>query len=151
MYLIKDEKLKKSLSERAKDENKTVAKSSLFELKLEKKKNIYDELEIVENVDLKNIINYDSCIFMFTRRDGINDLNNIFEEFIKMYKVVPSNIKATNHKISKFEFTVNNKVYYIVIDSNTNGNQVNYKVVRKLCKKNIIEFKINHLYHLLTN
>ena len=35
---------------------------------------------------------------MFTRSDGINDLNNIFEEFIKIYKVVPSNIKATNHK-----------------------------------------------------
>ena len=32
-------------------------------------------------------------------------------------------------------------MYYFVIDSNTNGNQVNYKVVRKLCKKNNIEFK----------
>ena len=31
---------------------------------------------------------------MFTRQDGINDLNNIFEDFIKIYKVVPS----TNHK-----------------------------------------------------
>ena len=30
---------------------------------------------------------------------------------------------------------------FFVIDSNTNGNQVNYKVVRKLCKKNSIEFK----------
>ena len=47
---------------------------------------IYDEIEIVENVDLNNIKNYESCIFMFTRSDGINDLNNIFEEFIKIYK-----------------------------------------------------------------
>ena len=106
MYLIKDEKLKKSLIEKAKDKNETVVKSSLFELKLEEKKNIYDEFEIVENVDLNNIKNYDSCIFMFTRSDGINDLNNIFEEFIKIYKVVPSNIKATNHKVSKFEFHI---------------------------------------------
>ena len=51
---------------------------------MEEKKNIYDELEIVENVNLKNITNYDSCIFMFTRHNGINDLNNIFEDFIKM-------------------------------------------------------------------
>ena len=141
MYLIKDEKLKKSLSEKAKDKNETVVKSSLFELKLEEKKNIYDEFEIVENVDLNNITNYDSCIFMFTRHNGINDLNNIFEEFIKIYKVVPSNIKATNHKISKFECTVNGNLYYFVIDSNTNGNKVNYKVVKKLCKNNSIEFK----------
>ena len=41
MYLIKDEKLKKSLSEKAKDKNETVVKSSVFELKLEEKKNIY--------------------------------------------------------------------------------------------------------------
>ena len=141
MYLIKDEKLKKSLSEKAKDKNETVVKSSLFELKMEEKKNIYDEFEIVENVNLNNITNYDSCIFMFTRHNGINDLNNIFEDFIKIYKVVPSNIKATNHKISKFECTINENLYYFVIDSNTNGNQVNYKVVRKLCKKNNIEFK----------
>ena len=40
---------------------------------MEEKKNIYDEFEIVENVDLNNIKNYDSCIFMFTRSDGIND------------------------------------------------------------------------------
>ena len=78
---------------------------------------------------------------MFNRLNGINDLNNIFEEFIKIYKVVPSNIKATNHKISKFECTINDNLYYFVIDSNTNGNQVNYKVVKKLCKKNSIEFK----------
>ena len=129
------------MSEKAKDKNETVVKSSLFELKLEEKKNIYDEFEIVENVDLNNITNYDSCIFMLTRQNGINDLNNIFEDFIKIYKVVPSNIKATNHKISKFECTINENLYYFVIDSNTNGNHVNYKVVRKLCKKNNIEFK----------
>jgi hypothetical protein len=78
---------------------------------------------------------------MFTRHNGINDLNNIFEDFIKIYKVVPSNIKATNHKISRFECTINENLYYFVIDSNTNGNHVNYKVVKKLCKKNSIEFK----------
>ena len=81
MYLIKDEKLKKSLSEKERDKNETVVKLSLFELKMEEKKNIYDELEIVENVDLKSITNYDSCIFMFTRHNGINDLNSIFEDF----------------------------------------------------------------------
>ena len=42
MYLIKDEKLKKSLSEKAKDKNETVVKSSLFEMNLKTKTNIYD-------------------------------------------------------------------------------------------------------------
>ena len=78
---------------------------------------------------------------MFTRDNGINDLNNIFEDFIRIYKTVPSEIKATNHKIVKFQCSINNNKYYFVIDSNTNGNHVNYKVVRKLCKKNSIEFK----------
>ncbi len=31
--------------------------------------------------------------------------------------------------------------YYFVIDSNVNGNHINYKVVKDLCKKNDIEFK----------
>ena len=37
MYIIKNEKLKKSLSEKAKDKNQRVVKSSLFELKMEEK------------------------------------------------------------------------------------------------------------------
>ena len=72
---------------------------------------------------------------------GINDLNKIFEQFIRTYKVVPSNIKAINHKISRFECTLNGIKYYFVIDSNVNGNHINYKVVKDLCKKNDIEFK----------
>jgi hypothetical protein len=46
-----------------------------------------------------------------------------------------------NHKISKFQCSINNNVYFFVIDSNPNGNNINYKGVRKLCRKNKIEFK----------
>ncbi len=52
-----------------------------------------------------------------------------------------SEIKAINHKISLFECSMNNIKYYFVIDSNVNGNHINYKVVKDLCKKNDIEFK----------
>ena len=95
---------------------------------------------------------------MFTRDNGFNDLNQVFEDFIKIYKVVPSNIKALNHKISKFECSIDNIKYYFVIDSNTNGNKMNYKIVQKLCKKNKIEFKnqsfvslINQLKDIFSN
>ena len=158
MYLINDNKIKKSLSEKAKDKAESLLKSSLFENNFKAKTNIYDELNIVENVDLIDIQKYESCIFMFTRDNGFNDLNQVFEDFIKIYKVVPSNIKALNHKISKFECSIDNIKYYFVIDSNTNGNKMNYKIVQKLCKKNKIEFKnqsfvslINQLKDIFSN
>ena len=151
MYLINDSKIKKLLSEKAKDKAESLLKSSLFENNFKAKTNMYDELDIVENVNLNDIQKYESSIFMFTRDNGINDLNQVFEDFIKIYKVVPSNIKALNHKISKFECSIDDIKYYFVIDSNTNGNKMNYKIVKKLCKKMKLSLKINHLYHLLTN
>jgi len=109
MYLINDNKIKKSLSEKAKDKSESLLKSSLFENDFKAKTNIFNELSIVENVDLNDIKTYGSSIFMFTRDNGINDLNKVFEDFIKMYKIVPSNIKAINHKISKFECGIDGK------------------------------------------
>jgi len=129
------------LLEKAKDKSNLLVSSSLFETKYEVKSNIYDELPMVENVIINEIEKYESSIFIFTRDNGINDLNKVFEQFIRTYKVVPSNIKAINHKISRFECTMNDIKYYFVIDSNVNGNHINYKVVKDLCKKNDIEFK----------
>ena len=149
MYLIKDKEMKKSLVECAKDKSETVVKSSLFELEFKQKDNIYDNLDIIKNVDVHNITKYKSCIFMFTRTDGINDLNNIFEQFIKLYKVVPSNIKAINHKINSFECTINDNTYIFVIDANQSGLGIDYKVVQQLCKQNKIEFRNQSFVTLL--
>jgi hypothetical protein len=75
MYLIKDAKLKKSMVEHAKDKTNNVnIKSCIFDAEYEVK-NIYNELEINENIQLKDIVDYPSCIFIYTQCD----LNDIFK------------------------------------------------------------------------
>ena len=139
MYLIRDRDMTNKLKEWGKDKKEVNVKSSLFELEYERK-NIFNDHDIIENVDINKITNYESCIFMFTR-NGINDLNNIFEDIIKIYNEVPSNINAMNHKINYFELKLNNKNYFFVLDANQSCIGVNYKKVMELCKKNNIEFK----------
>ena len=64
MYLIKDAALKKSMVEHAKDKSNNVnIKSCIFDVEYEAK-NIYSELEINENIPLKDIVDYPSCIFI---------------------------------------------------------------------------------------
>lgn len=157
MYLVKDSTLKKSMMEQAKDKasDKNI-KSVMFDLKF-KSKNMYSELELNENVPLNKITEYKSCIFIYTKENN-HDLNDIFKEFIQTYKLVPSNIIATNHKISRFEATINNECYYFVIDPNQMHRNISYKTVKQLCEKKNIEFKnqsftslINQLKDLFFN
>ena len=140
MYLVRDKDIKNRLKEWAKDKKEINVKSSLFEMEYEKT-NIFNEFKIVENVDLNKVTDYDSCIFMFTRINGKNDLNDIFQEFIKIYNEVPTNINAMNHKINYFECKLNDKKYFFVLDANQSCIGVTYKNVMKLCKQNEIEFK----------
>ena len=61
MYLINDNKIKKSLSEKAKDKAESLLKSSLFENNFKAKTNIYDELNIPIYVFNKGLV-YDRKI-----------------------------------------------------------------------------------------
>ena len=89
MYLSNYNKIKKSLSEKAKDKSESILKSTLFENNLKVTINIFNELSINENVDLNDIKTCGSSILMFSRDNKINYLNKVFENFIKIYKIVP--------------------------------------------------------------
>jgi hypothetical protein len=137
MYLIKDPKLKQSMSHRALDKDDLI-KSTMFKEEFESK-NIFDDLEIYENIPINDISKYESCILMYMDR---NDINDVFQSFIIEYNIVPSKIRAVNHKISRFEAIVKGIKYYFVVDPNSacKNESINYKTVRQLCKDHDIEF-----------
>lgn len=140
MYLITDKKLRESMMKRAAEINTSVVKTSLIDEF--KTKNIFNDLEIFENVEIKNIVNYNSCIFLYSKI-GKGHINDELYEVIKLYKKIPnpSNITCFNKNISKFSITINNILYYFVVDPSDIRLGVSYKEVRDLCEKNEIEFK----------
>ena len=71
-------------------------------------------------------------------------------EFIRLYKSVPLEINAVNHKVSRFQTKINDKLYYFVSDPNKDHRNINYKTVKELCKKKKIEFK-NQSFTSLVN
>lgn len=141
MYLITDENMKKSMMEKAKDNNDKI-KTVLIDDVTASKQNIFEKLDIHENIEVKDVTKYKSCIFMYTRDGTKNDLNEILIEFIKTYNLIPSqkNITSMNHKIIKFSITLNNEVYYFVLDPNEGHRNIDYKLVKKLCQAHNIEF-----------
>ena len=135
--------------EHAKDKSNNVnIKSCIFDVEYEAK-NIYSELELNENIPLKDIVDYPSCIFIYTK-DQHADLNNILIEYIRLYKSVPLEINAVNHKISRFQTKINDKLYYFVSDPNKDHRNINYKSFKKLCEEKDIEFK-NQSFTSLVN
>ena len=140
MYLIKDKDLKLKMAMRAKNKEEKNIKSSLFENPFETT-NIYSKFKLHKNIPVDEIKKYnETSIFIYTR-NGQADLNDIFQQFIKTYNLVPSNIKATNHKISYFEATINGVKHYVVLDPNEADRGIDFKTVKSLCKDNNIEFK----------
>ena len=69
------------------------------------KVNPFDELEITENIDFKDIERYNnvSCVFMFSR--STHNINDIFYLFLSKYNIIPQVDKA--HKTNIMQFTHN--------------------------------------------
>lgn len=140
MYLITDKALRESMMKRAAENlEKSVIKTSLIDEF--NTKNIFNDLEIFENVEIKDIINYNSCIFMYSKI-GKQHITDELHEVIKLYNKIPnpSNMTCFNKNISKFSITINNVLYYFVVDPSDIRN-ASYKEVKALCEKNDIEFK----------
>ena len=115
MYLVKDIDLCKSLCEKAKDNKISYNTSIIEDLR---SKNIYDELPIYENLDVTNMKGYDSCIIIYSRESYTN-INDIYLQCLTLYGIpVSRTIKAEKSNIKKFEYKINKKHYYIVIDPN---------------------------------
>jgi len=135
MYLITDEKIRKKLYEKAK--NNEISSSLIKDN--EKHQNIYALYNIVENVDISTIKNYESSIFMFSN-SSISNLNDVFIKVYEQYKIIPSKVRTIKSNITYFELNLEGKNYYFVIDAN-DTKRINYKDTIELCNKNKIEFK----------
>jgi hypothetical protein len=70
MYLIKDKSLVKSLSEKAKEDIKI--NTSMLENEI--KENNFNILNIYENVPIKDIVDKESCIIIYSRKNA-SDIN----------------------------------------------------------------------------
>jgi len=105
-------------------------------------KNIFDELEIYENIDIKDIVTYKSCIFMYSKI-GKKHITDELKEVIRLYNKIPDpkNIISFNNNITKFSITINNVLYYFCVDPTEIEKGANYKIVKSLCKKHEITFK----------
>ena len=137
MYLVKDIDLCKSLCEIAKD-NKISYNTSLIEDI--QTKNIYDELPIHENLDISNMKGYDSCIIIYSRESYTN-INDIFLQCLSLYGIpINKTIKAEKSNIKKFEYKINKKHYYIVIDPN-DLSIINWKKIKAMCEKHEVPFR----------
>ena len=147
MYLVKDQKKCKQMMERSKDniENfntslvETIQKENIFntfkDYNEETKETTY---KIEENITPKDILKFESRIFMYTKRNNIND---IFKECIQLYGISSTkSIISDRVNITRFEYMINNQLYIFMVDSN-DGVHVNYKMVMYYCIKNNVEFK----------
>jgi hypothetical protein len=137
MYLVKNAKKCKSLTEKGKDSTKSFDTSLLEK---EESVNNFNTLPIYENIDISNLKGYDSCIVIYSRLE-FNNINDIFETCLSLYGIPSSkSIKATKSQITKFEYKLNNKHYIICQDPN-NIKHMNWAIVKELCLKHNIEFK----------
>ena len=67
-----------------------------------------------ENIDPKNILEYDSCIFMYSTivRKNIND---IFDQCLQLYGIPCfDSIVSNKVNITKFVYNINKQKYYTI-------------------------------------
>ena len=98
------------MREKAKENSKSF-NTSLIEK--EKKINYYNELPIHENIDVKNLKGYDSCIVIYSRETYTN-INDIFLQCLELYGVpLSKSVKANKTNITYFEYKFREK--YILL------------------------------------
>ena len=139
MYLIKDKKLVKSLVERAKIDHKF--NTSMLEF--EEKANIFNELPIKVNKTMDEVKEYisrnKSYIFMYSRTT--HNINDIFEQFITTFNIIPKVTKCNKTNYMQFEYKKDKDCHFIFCSDPNDIHIITYKEVKKLCEKNKIEWK----------
>ena len=73
-------------------------------------------MKINENILVEEFIKYDSCIFMYSRSK--NSINDILQDVIKYYNIIPDKIRSNKSKITYFEIEINENLYICVQDPN---------------------------------
>ena len=140
MYLIVEDAVRKSLIEKTKV--KESFNTSLLENEEERENNnIYDNYNIIVNVNLDSI--FRECkdtIYMFSR-EGKTNINDIFIHMLTNFGV-PQNIRCKKTKIVGFSYKCKLGVINYVFTCDPNDvNQISFKEIKILCEKNSIPFK----------
>ena len=140
MYLIKDKTLVKSLVERSKNIDH---KFNTSMLEFEEKANIFNELPIKVNKTIEEVKEYisrnKSYVFMYSRTT--HNINDIFEQFITAFNIIPKITKCNKTNYTQFEYKKDKDCHFIFCSDPNDIHTITYKEVRKLCKKNNIEWK----------
>jgi hypothetical protein len=151
MYLILEDAVRKSLVEKTKV--KESFNTSLLENEEEKENNnIYDNYNIIVNVNLDSIFREsEDTIYMFSR-EGKTNINDVFKHMLVEYGV-PQDIKCKKTKIVGFRYKIEGIIkdinYVFACDPN-DVNQISFKEIKVLCEKNSIPFKNQTFTQLVT-
>lgn len=147
MYLIKNQKRCKELTEKAKSQLNHNFNTSI--VKIIEKNNIFDNFKIIDendeikyniydNIKPEDILKYSSCIFMYTNKTNIND---IFTKCIDLYGIpLFDSIISNKINITQFSYNINKQNYIFCLDPNDEIH-INYKMVMYYCIKNNIDWK----------
>ena len=134
MYYVSDQKAVKSLVAQARD-IQTKVNSSMF-LDEAKTENIFDkEIPILENVEVKDLINTEDCIIIYSKKDLTEELNDI----IRIYKYIPQ-ICNKKYDVVKIYFELGQQK--IMMSNDPNDQDIcNYKRIQALCKEHDLPFR----------
>lgn len=136
MYLVNNE-IAQSLIKTAVD-IETKINSIYFDDEYEEAENIFDKLEIKENIDIKELLTYDeSCIVIYPTKNLNQQLIDLMNNNIKPYIKRCKKTLITNMIINKSK-TIK---FYLFSDENDQSQNINFKKVKDICEKEEIEFK----------
>lgn len=136
MYLVNDE-IGQSLIKSSID-IETKINSIFFDEDNEETKNIFNELEIKENIEIKELLTYNkSCIVIYPNKHLYDQLIELMNNNIK-----PNIRRCKKTLITHMIINKSKKVkFYLFSDENDKSQDIDYKLVKNLCKKEDIEFK----------
>ena len=140
MYLVKNTKLIKSMVEKAKSIDHNI-KTSLFEN--DEVVNHYNDKQIYTNKSIKNIKsnhnNKANIIYMYSR--DIKNINDIFDDFIVGFNLVPIVIRCNKTNIMEFHHILEDGTRNIYCCDPNDINIINFNDIKKICDENKIEWK----------
>jgi hypothetical protein len=142
-YHITNKDTAKSLVEKAKDIEHKIKSNCIIEEQI-KKDDKFEKLQILEDIPIENLMQYENCIIIYKQ----NDLNNELNKIIEVYNYIP---KIKNHKfdIVNITFDKDDKNIHLYVDPNDDV-ICDYKYIKSECEKLNIPFKNQSFAQLIT-
>jgi 5-methylcytosine-specific restriction endonuclease McrA len=115
--------------------NSTMFADKTKEEKRDKQARLFSQLDIKENIDIKDLMDYDNCIIIYNQ----SSLSIELQEIIEQYKYIP-NVKCKKECITWINFYHMKKTMFLTVDPSNTHTGTNYKEVKKVCLENDIPF-----------